>query len=133
MSFITVFFDDIIIKVQTVEECIINTEETLGKLRKCGLKFKKSKCQLLGKRINYLGLEIDEFGVHTSENKIEAINKVPTPQKLKELQAFLGMINYYDRFIENRATKFQPLYNCLNKNKFEWKRAGKRLREPKEN
>lgn len=33
------------------------------------------------------------------------------------------MIDYYDKFIENRATKFQPLYGCLNKNQFRWTEA----------
>ena len=81
---------------------------------------KKSKCKLLERKIEYLGLEIDIKGVHILKDRIEAIEKAPTSTNVKELQAFLGMINCYDTFIIDRATKFKPMYDCLKKSNFKW-------------
>ncbi|CAL1681072.1 unnamed protein product [Lasius platythorax] len=75
-------------------------------------------------------MEISENGVYALKERVEAIDRVPTPKNAKELQAFLGMINYYDKFIQNRATKFQPLYECLKKEGFHWT---KRCQEAFEN
>lgn len=117
---VTVFLDDIYIKSKTVEENLKTLEMVFEKLRECGLKLKKEKCLLLQDRIRYLGVEIDKNGVRTIKERIEAIEKIPEPKNVKELQAFLGTINYWGNFIEDRATKFSALYECLNKNNFAW-------------
>lgn len=119
-----VFLDDIVISGKTVEENLKITTEVFNKLRECGLK--RGKCFLLEKKIRYMGVKIDKEGVHTLKERIEAINKTPEPTDLKGLQAFLGMINFYERFIENRAEKLHVLYSCLEKDKFEWTEECKR-------
>lgn len=120
MGNVNVFLDDIIIKGKTKEENLKNTAEVLKKLGECGLKLKKSKCILLATKIKYLGLEIDRNGIHALTERVEAIDKTPRPKNVKELQAFLGMLNYYARFIKDRATKLRPLYELLKKEKYEW-------------
>lgn len=120
MPNVTVFLDDIIIKGETIQDIIKNTTEVLDKLAECGLKLKKTKCEFFQEEVSYLGVRIDKNGVHTLKNKVEAIRKAPRPTNRKELQAFLGMINYYDKFIEDRATKFKPIYECLKKERFHW-------------
>lgn len=82
---VTVFLDDILMKEKTIDEIVKNTTEVLDKLSECGLKLKKSKCELLQKKINYSGLQIDENGIHALQEKIEAITKAPTPTNVTEL------------------------------------------------
>lgn len=68
----------------------------------------------------YLGHKIDARGLHTLDDKIEAIQKVVFPQNQKELKSFLGLVNYYNKFVPNSAMVRQPLYN-LTKKGVPWK------------
>ena len=55
------------------------------------------------------------------QKKVEAIEKMPMPANNKQLQAFLGMCNYYRVFIRHFAQEAEPLYDLLRKNtKFIW-------------
>ena len=58
-----------------------------------------NKCQLNKGEVKYLGYYINANGVRPDPNKIEAIDKISSPRTFKQLGSFLGMINYYTRFI----------------------------------
>ena len=60
-----------------------------------------------------MGHCIDAGGVHTSPTKVEAIAKAPVPKNVTELRSFLGMINYYGKFISDLSTKLHPLHALL--------------------
>ncbi|KAF2902442.1 hypothetical protein ILUMI_03744 [Ignelater luminosus] len=62
------------------------------------------------------GFEISKMGLHTSEEKVAAINKAPVPKNVTQLKFFLGLIAYYGKSVPNLATMLHPLYNFL-KNK----------------
>jgi len=51
-----------------------------------------------------LGHVIDKDGLKTSEKKVSCISKMPVPKNVDELKSFLGMINYYGKFIKNLST-----------------------------
>ena len=63
--------------------------------------------------IEYSGHHIDTTGIHTTTSKVEAIAKAPAPENVTQLRSFLGMINYYGKFIPNLAAKLHPLYTLL--------------------
>lgn len=68
-----------------------------------------------------MGYIIDKDGLHKSPNKIKAIKDAPLPKNKTEVKAFLGMINYYHRFVPNMPNLARPLYNLLKNNvKFKW-------------
>lgn len=69
----------------------------------------------VGKKIRYLGVEIDAEGIHVLKDRVEAINRAPHPKNIKELQAFLETINYYGKFVRDRSTKLHLLHECLKK------------------
>jgi len=56
-------------------------------------------------------------GIHTDEEKIKAIEQVPPPTNVKQLQAFLGLFSNYHKYIPEAATILAPLYALLHKNK----------------
>ncbi|XP_046595336.1 uncharacterized protein LOC124294411 [Neodiprion lecontei] len=58
--------------------------------------------------------------LNEGEAKIKSVKDAPKPKDVSELRSFLGSINYYGRFIENMAQKLRALYECLEKDKFEW-------------
>jgi len=71
--------------------------------------------------VEYLGHVIDKDGKRPSDSAIEAVNLLPEPKTLQQLQAFLGKINYYGKFVANLSQKAEPLYSLLKKsNKFDW-------------
>ncbi|XP_046424706.1 uncharacterized protein K02A2.6-like [Neodiprion fabricii] len=58
--------------------------------------------------------------LNEGEAKIKSVKDAPKPKDVSELRSFLGSINYYGRFIENMAQKLRALYECLEKDKFQW-------------
>ncbi|XP_054259583.1 uncharacterized protein K02A2.6-like [Macrosteles quadrilineatus] len=115
------FFDDIVIQGNSEEELLLRLESVLGKLREKGLRLNRDKCKFLQRRIHYLGHVIDEKGIHKCMDKVAAIAKARKPENVSELRIFLGLVNYYNRFIKDLATLLKPLHKLLQKgNKYVW-------------
>lgn len=73
-----------------------------------------------------LGHIIDKGGLHPNPAKTREIDRMPYPQSVKELQAFLGVINFYRRFLPDIAKVCAPLYDLLKANtKFVWSKQCK--------
>ena len=82
---------------------------------------RKSKCVFMANSVEFLGHRIDAEGLHPLESKIEAMVKVPPPKNVTELKSFLGMVNYYAKFLPNLSTTISPLYTLLKKNsRWQW-------------
>ena len=65
--------------------------------------------------VEYFALLVDASGIHPSPAKIEAITKIRIPQNVKQLQSFLGLGNYYRKFIPNKSCNCQPLNRLSGK------------------
>ena len=83
----------------------------LTKLERCGIKLKKSKCAIVLPQIEYFAFIVDRHGIHPLPTKVQPILEVQEPQNKIELQSFLGLVNYYWKFILNMST----LVSLLNK------------------
>lgn len=113
--------DDMIITGRTDEEHLRNLEAVLEKLDEHGLRANLDKCEFFKKKVTFCGHEIDEKGLHKTQKKIEAVVEAPQPTNVSELRSFLGMVNYYSRFLPNLSTALHPLYQLLEKNhKWKW-------------
>ncbi|XP_016520874.1 uncharacterized protein K02A2.6-like [Poecilia formosa] len=108
---VVVYLDDLLITGHSKAEHLCNLEKALRRLQENGLRVKRSKFNK--PQIEYLGHVLDEHGVHPSEEKVRAIQDAPAPTNVKELQAFLGLINYYGRFVPMQSTALAPLYKLL--------------------
>lgn len=83
------------------------------------MNFKKS--QLSRQEINYLGFILSTQGISAVPDKIAAIMNFPRPRNQKQLKAFLGLTNFYNRFTDRYAITTQPLMQLLKKgNKYKW-------------
>ena len=81
----------------------------------------KEKCSSFQKEKAYCGHKIDSDGLHETQAKIEAITCAPRPENVTKLGAFLGLVNYYSKFMPNLASVLHPLYQLLQKEvKFKW-------------
>lgn len=115
------FFDDIALQGRTYTELLERLKTVFKKLKECGLHLNKKKCQFFQNSITYLGHKINEEGLHPTEEKINEIKNSHRPTDVSSLRTFLGMVNYYQQFIPNLASKLNPLYKLLQKNtKFVW-------------
>ncbi|XP_061164466.1 uncharacterized protein K02A2.6-like [Saccostrea echinata] len=116
--------DDMIITGRTPEEHLKNLEQVLKRLDRYGLKANVDKSEFLKDKIEFCGHVIDAEGLHKTSKKIEAVLNAPEPKNVSELRAFLGLVNYYGRFMENLSTHSAPLYDLLKDNsKFVWSKS----------
>ena len=93
----------------------------LSKLDKAGLHLNKDKCKFRKTKVEYLGHVFDREGLHPSAEKVNAIQEAPKPKDVSELRSFLGITNYYGRFLPNLSSKLAPLYDLLHKDrKWQW-------------
>ena len=110
------YINDILVTGKTEAEHLSNLEEVLKCLLEHGVCLKKEKCQFLQDSVEYLGHRIDAQGVHTFEKKLKAIVEAPKPPNVQELHSFLGLLNYYAKFISNLSSILHPLNNLLRAN-----------------
>ena len=114
---VCVYIDDILVTGGTDEEHVEHLAEVLRRLSKAGMKLKRAKCAFLLPSVEYLGHTISADGLHTSEDKVSGIVKAPAPKDVTELRSFLGLVNYYGKFLPDLATTLSPLYSLLQKQK----------------
>ena len=106
--------DDLIVTGENDEQHARNLYKTLKKFEESGAKFKKSKCVIMQPKIEYFAFVLDR-GIHPSPAKVQAILGVRDPHNRSELQSFLGLVNYYRKFIPNMSTLVSPLNQFLSK------------------
>ena len=82
-------------------------------MRQANLKINANKCEWVTRSIQLLGFVISEKGIEVNNNKIAALDVVKAPRNVKEVQKFLGFINYYRKLIKDLAKIAAPLYNLL--------------------
>jgi len=98
-----------------------NLEAVVQRLDEYELRLRRNKCEFFKDKVSFCGHDIDAQGLHKSENKIEAVLLAPAPTDVSQLRAFLGLVNYYGKFLPNLSTVLQPLHQLLEKNrKWEW-------------
>ncbi|CAI4220874.1 unnamed protein product, partial [Auanema sp. JU1783] len=114
-----VYLDDLLIISESREKHLRDIEEVLAIIAKFGLKIKLSKCTFASKEVKFLGIIIGREGVKTDPKKVEVINNFPVPKDVNALRSFLGMTNYFRRFIKKYAEISAPLYDLL-KGKIKW-------------
>ncbi|XP_055701692.1 uncharacterized protein K02A2.6-like [Phlebotomus papatasi] len=115
------FLDDIIIGGKNEEECRQRLFQVLEKFNTHRVQINFAKSNFFADSVEYLGHILSYNQIKPNPKKIEAIVKAPAPTNVKELQAFLGLLNYYRRFIPDLSGKLTCLYHLLKQGeKFVW-------------
>lgn len=104
-----VYIDDICIYSKTFEDHLNDIQIVFSKLIKFNWKLKLKKCQFAQTKIQYLGHIISHNQIEVHPKNVEKVKMMKRPTNVKELQAFLGSVNYYRRFIPNLSELTQPL------------------------
>ena len=108
-----VYIDDILVASETEEEHLKDLKVVLDLLRENGLVTNRKKCILGRSSIEFLGYQVDAKGISPLPERVEAIRQMKRPTTVKELQRFLGMVNYYRKFIPRAAHHLHHLFDAL--------------------
>ena len=114
-KFIMVYLDDIIIFSATIEKHYIDVNSTLLRLDASNLRLNPSKCKFFQESIKFLGHLISKDGTHPDPSKVEAIQNLTCRRDRTQVQSFLGLANYYRRFIKDFAKIAKPLHDLIKK------------------
>jgi len=114
------YLDDILVTGVNEEEHFKTLEMVLSKLGEFGLRCNMDKCLFFQDQVSYLGYIISKSGKQPDPKRIEAIQKLPTPADVKQVEAFIGKLNYYGKFIPKFSDLCAPL-NRLRKKHEKWK------------
>ena len=115
--FVVVYLDDIVIYSESLEDHFEHLMKVLSKLKEHQLFVKKEKCEFAQQDILFLGHKVNKCRVMMDERKVQANLDLPPPSKVAELRSFLGLANYYRKFIQGYSKKVAPLTDLLKKDK----------------
>jgi hypothetical protein len=118
---VMVFIDDILIYSKTAEEHAELVEWVLKRLQDEGYYAHPDKCEFFQKEVSFLGHVVSEKGVAVQQHKVRAVTEWPEPKGKKEVRAFLGLTNYYRKFIPSFSEIAAPLTDLTGKDvPFRW-------------
>lgn len=115
MPHVFCYLDDILIGGLDEEDCKNNCLEVMSRLEKYNVRINIEKCKFLKSTVNYLGHTLTSKGLKPNEEKVQAIVECPAPSDVPQLQSYLGMINYYGKYIPNLSGELHCLYQLLEK------------------
>ena len=110
-----VYIDDILVADSTEKEHLVTLEKVMSRLGECGIKLKRTKCKFMLPSVEYLGYHISGEGISPTKEKRRAIVDAPVPEDISQLKSFLGLVNYYAKFLPCLADTLAPLYKLLTK------------------
>ena len=113
LPFAFAYIDDVLNASRDIKEYQDLMLQVFERLAHFGLKINVSKCHFAASNQNFLGHMIDEQGITPVPEKVTAIQNFPQPSSLRQLQRFLGLINYYCRFIPGCSRILTPFTNML--------------------
>ena len=121
LEFARAYLDDLlVISKGTFLEHLEHIEKVLTRLSEAGLKVNISKSTFCKHDLEYLGYYISRKGIQPITKKVEAILKIATPTKRKEVRSFLGMVNFYRDMWPRRSEILAPL-TALTSSSVKWK------------
>ncbi|XP_042601491.1 uncharacterized protein K02A2.6-like [Cyprinus carpio] len=115
---VAVYLDDIILMGTDEAEHLSTLDEVLRRLKDAGLRLHRSKCVFLQNEVEYLVHVVNAEGFHPVLSKVRAIEEAPPPTTVTELKAYLGLLNYFNKFLPSLATRLAPLHKLLRKKCF---------------
>ena len=114
---VTVFVDDILVGTETEEGHNKIVKEILKRLEENDLYVKPEKCVWKTKKIGFLGVVIRSNEIEMEKEKIKRVLGWLVPQTVKDIRKFLGLANYYRRFIKDFTQVARPINVLMRKDK----------------
>lgn len=120
-SFVVVYLDDILIYSKSPDQHLDHLKQVLKRLQDHHLYAKLSKCDFFKSEVEFLGHVVGHEGVKVDPTKVKAVQDWPALACVKDVQSFLGLVNYYRKFIPSYALIALPLSEMIKKDvPFRW-------------
>ena len=120
-EFVLVFLDDILIYSRTKEEHLQHIKAVLKKLQDEKFYGRLKKCDVFKTEVEYLGFDVGAYRLKPSLSKIKAVLEWPTPKSVTDVRSFLGLANFYRKFVRWFSEIAAPLTNLTKKDRqFKW-------------
>lgn len=120
-QFVVNYMDDLLIFSKGLDQHMEHIETVLKTFALENIKLKLSKCQFIKSQVDYLGHTLSFNSVKPLRSNVEAIMAIQAPTNVKEVQSFVGHIQYYREFVSNCSALLSPITELLKKDKvFEW-------------
>ena len=116
---VAVFVDDVLVRTETEKGYDKIVEEVLRRLEENDLYIKLEKCVWKVKKIGFLGVVIGPSRIEMEKEKVDRVLSWPEPRNVKDIRKFLGLANYYRRFIKDFARVARPM-NVLTRKDVKW-------------
>lgn len=113
LGFAFVYIDDILVASKDTSTHREHLHQLFQRLQEQGLVINIDKCQFGVTSLDFLGHLITDEGIKPLQSKVNAIVNFPRPANTKSLQEFVGMVNFYRRFLPAAAHKMVPLFSAL--------------------
>ena len=117
---VVIYMDDILIFTDDLATHRLVTRQVLSVLQKHNLFLKPEKCQFEATEIEFLGVVISHGQLKMDPKKIAALEDWPTPRNKKDVQQFLGFVNFYRRFVKDFAKIARPLNHLCGSTPWNW-------------
>uniref|UniRef100_A0A5S6Q0Y3 RNA-directed DNA polymerase n=1 Tax=Trichuris muris TaxID=70415 RepID=A0A5S6Q0Y3_TRIMR len=118
-----VYIDDILVFSRSAQEHRADLEAVFNRLQKYRLTVRPDKCIFGQSQIQFLGFQLSDSGLTPLPGKVSDLLDLPPPRNVADCRRFLGMLNYYHRFIPELASTLLPLHQLANQPKrqpFQW-------------
>lgn len=118
LPFVYAYIDDLLVPSASEREHLQHLQQLFHRLTDYGVIINPQKCEFEVFSLSFLGHLIDKEGIRPLPEKVQSIVDYQAPTSLRKLREFLGLINFYRRFVPHCAEIAQPLTDVLrNKNK----------------
>ena len=114
LHFAYAYIDDVLIASVSEEQHHHHLQQVFNRFKEFGIIMNPNKCQLGVASLQFLGHMVDKDGIRPLESRVSAIRDFPLPRSQRKLREFLGLINYYHRFIPHCAQLLHQLHALLS-------------------
>jgi hypothetical protein len=114
-KFVVVYLDDVMVYSKDPESHLEHLEIVLKLLAENKFYAKKEKCSFNKQEVKFLGHTVGRHGLKVDESKIQVVKDWPVPKDLNQLRQFLGLTNYFRKFIQGYSTLTAPLTSLTKK------------------
>src|SRR5271157_3273925 len=120
-SSVLVYLDDILVLGKTPDDMINKLDMVFHRFRAANLRLHPAKCHWCVDRVKFLGHVFDKNGISLDESKLSVVRDFPRPRTQKHIKSFLGLCNYYRRFVKSFSQISAPMRELLKQDvRFQW-------------
>ena len=114
------YLDDLIIFSYSIDNHLEHLKVVIQLMNKCGIKLKLSKCSIFRESVKYLGHIVSSRDIRMDTYYLERVKSWPMPKSGKEMQSFLGFLNYYRSYLPEFAARTYQLDELRNEKDIVW-------------